>query len=179
MHLKLTPHHFTDALIFSGTAFVAFVGLALGVPGQSRHLWNLTIAQAGHIAFFVNIVEILYGSVMFPAKLCVLLQMQRIFRGNKRDSIYWSIQVLIWSNLLFYLAVTAAFIGACSPRAKISNPLLPGTCISIHVTILATSAINIVSDITILVLPVFAVWKLKLPIKRKLIISAVFGSGIL
>lgn len=116
---------------------------------------------------------------MFPAKLCVLLQMQRVFLGSKRDSVFWAIQLLIWANLLFYLAVTAAFIAACTPRANISNPLLKGTCISTNASILATSIINIVSDVTILFLPVFAVWKLKLPIKRKLIISAIFGSGIL
>ncbi|KAL8830417.1 MAG: hypothetical protein Q9191_001446 [Dirinaria sp. TL-2023a] len=167
------------ALVFSGLAFIAFAGVALGSTNLTHHLWDLTIAQALHVLGFENILGILYGFVMFPAKLCVLLQMQRIFRGSKRDSVFWSIQVLIWLNLLFYLAVTAAFIGVCSPRAKLTNPLLPGKCISINASILVTSAVNIVSDVTILVLPVFGLYKLKMAVKRKLIISAAFSSGVL
>lgn len=45
--------------------------------------------------------------------------------------------------------------------------------------ILATSAINIASDFSILFLPVFAVWKLQIALKRKMTISAVFGTGLL
>ena len=46
-------------------------------------------------------------------------------------------------------------------------------------SVLATSAINIASDFSILLLPVFAVWKLKIACKRKITISAVFGVGLL
>ncbi|KAL8704238.1 MAG: hypothetical protein Q9201_002583 [Fulgogasparrea decipioides] len=166
------------ALIFSGAAFIAFAGLSIGNTGQSRHLWDLTIEQAGRTNYYLYFIQILYAPIMFPAKLCVLLQMQRVFRGSKRDSVFWSIQGLIWFNFLFYVAMTAAFIGACASMAKISNLKIPGTCHSGNALVVATSAINILSDVTILILPIFAVWKLKLPINRKLIISAIFGSGL-
>ena len=116
---------------------------------------------------------------MFPAKLCVLLQMMRLFMGTKKDSVYWSIQALIWTNLLFYVGIFFSFVFACRPRAKLQNPELPGTCIDNYASILATSTINIVSDFSILLLPVYAVWKLQLPIKRKLAIAAIFGTGLL
>ena len=166
-------------MLFSVAALIATAGLGISFADQSRHLWDISIAQAKHVAHLDNVIEVLYGPIMFPAKLCVLLQMQRLFLGSKRGSVYWCTQGLIWSNFLFYIATTAAFIGACSPRAKIWDPSLPGTCISRNALMLASSAINIISDITILCLPVFAVWKLKLPIKRKMIISAVFSSGLL
>ncbi|KAL8724624.1 MAG: hypothetical protein Q9181_006745 [Wetmoreana brouardii] len=168
----------SDALIFSGAAFIAFTGLSLGNTGQTRHLWDITIAQAGRTNMHLYIIQILYGPLMLSAKLCVLLQMQRVFRGSKRDSVFWSIQVLIWFNLLFYITVTATFSGVCSSMARISNLQLPGLCHSGNALVVTTSAIDILSDVTILILPIFAVWKLKLPINRKLIISAVFGSGL-
>lgn len=126
-----------------------------------------------------NILEILYGPIMFPAKLCVLLQMMRLFRGNKKDSVYWTIQALIWTNFIFYASIFFCFIFACRPRAKLQNPEIPGACINNDASILATSVINIVSDFSILLLPVFAVWKLKMTIKRKLAIAAIFGAGLL
>ena len=117
---------------------------------------------------------------MFPAKLCVLMQMLRIFRGTKKDSVYWAILILIWSNLIFYVTVTFCFIFACVPRTQLSNPILLGTRNKkLDSYILATSAINIASDVSILLLPVFAVWKLKIALKRKMAISAVFGTGLL
>lgn len=115
---------------------------------------------------------------MFPAKLCVLLQMMRLFRGNKKDSVYWTIQALIWANLVFYASLFFCFIFACRPRAKLQNPKIAGACINNDASILATSVINIISDFSILLLPVSAVWKLKMTIKRKLAIAAIFGTGL-
>ena len=126
-----------------------------------------------------NILEILYGPVMFPAKLCVLIQIMRLFHGNSKDSVYWAIQVLIWANFTFYTSITLCFIFACRPRAKLQDQDIPGVCINQNASIIATSIINIASDFSILLLPVFAVWKLKTTIKRKMAIAAIFGIGLL
>ena len=116
---------------------------------------------------------------MFAAKLAVLLQMMRIFKGNRKDSVYWSTQVLIWTNFVFYTTIFFCFIFACVPRQKLGDPTIPGHCISTRDSILATSYINIVSDISMLLLPIYAIWKLEIVLKRKLAIAAVFGTGIL
>ena len=110
---------------------------------------------------------------MFPAKFCVLMQMLRIFRGTKKDCIHWAIIVLIWSNLAVYVATTSGFIYVCVQASRSSSPTTADPYI------LTTSAINIASDFSILLLPVFAVWKLKIALKRKITISAVFGTGVL
>ena len=47
-----------------------------------------SISMEIDLAQLENILEILYGPIMFPAKLCVLQQMMRLFKGNKRDSVY-------------------------------------------------------------------------------------------
>lgn len=74
--------------------------------------------------------------------------------------------------------MTLCLMAAYVPRAKLSNPALPGRCINNYASILATSTINIASDFFVLLLPVFVVWKLKVALKRKMIISAVFGMGL-
>lgn len=107
------------------------------------------------------------------------MQMLRIFHGTRKDSIYWAILIVIWSNFIFYVTFTICEVVACVPRAKLTNPELSGRCINNYASILATSAISVASDFSILLLPVFAVWKLKIALRRKLIISAVFGMGLL
>ena len=116
---------------------------------------------------------------MFFAKVSVLLHIMKLFMGNKKDSIYWAILALILVNMLFYTAIFFAFIFACVPRKKLWNPMLPGTCISTDNSIIATTAINDISDFSILLLPLFAIWKLQIPLKRKVLVGATFGTGLL
>ncbi|GAW21830.1 hypothetical protein ANO14919_113550 [Xylariales sp. No.14919] len=116
---------------------------------------------------------------MFFAKYTVLPQIESIFykhqqsKGRSR-----LISALIWANLFFYLAIFFAFVFACVPRSKITNPTLPGRCISTNASILATSAINVVSDISILIIPTVAVWNLQLTPRKKFGVSVVFAVGI-
>lgn len=127
-----------------------------------------------------NIVEILYGPPMFFAKYAVLKQIETIFYNHRHNKLaFKAIWTLILANLAFYVAIMFAFIFACVPRAKISNPLLDGKCIDTLASIIATSAINVVSDVTILIIPLAAVWELQMKLKVKLGAAAVFAIGIL
>lgn len=65
----------------------------------------------------------------------------------------------------------------CRPFAKSWNPLLPGVCGSTSVTILAEAIINMLSDIAIITLPIPMVWQLQMTLRRKLIITTIFGLG--
>jgi energy-converting hydrogenase Eha subunit A len=117
---------------------------------------------------------------MFAAKYAVLIQIQRIFvhRDHWRSA-FLVIHILIRANFLLYFSVMISFILACIPRAKIWNPTLDGVCIDTNTSILATSAINVVSNIAITVVLVMGVMKLQLPMRRKLGIAAIFATGIM
>ena len=128
---------------------------------------------------YVNYLIILYGPPVFFAKLSVLLQLQHIFIPKRRTPIFFVIQALIWANLAFYLAYLFVDIFQCVPRRKIWEPTVPGKCISTNVLNLAPAGINIVSDCLILVLPIVLVFRLKMTLKNKLAIAAIFSSGSL
>jgi hypothetical protein len=136
-------------------------------------------SMAYRYAQLANILEILYGPVMFSAKAAVLLGMKRLFTGTQRSFVHWSFIGLVILNGAFYFSIFISFIFACVPRAKISNPELPGTCISTNGSILATSAANIVSDFSILILPLFVIWTLQIPLKMKMSAGAIFAVGLL
>ena len=114
---------------------------------------------------------------MFCIKLSILLQLKQLFCPPGRNMTWYLIQLLVWSNLLFYIADTCVEIWECIPRSKIWDRMVPGRCVNINAAFFATAAVNVVSDFLMLALPVSNVWNLQMPVKRKIAISGVFLFG--
>ena len=83
------------------------------------------------------------------------------------------------ANVVFFTILFFMEIFTCIPREKIWNPMVPGTCIDIQNTFVATGVINVCDDFIILILPVYWVWLLQISTKRKVGISLIFAAGLL
>lgn len=116
---------------------------------------------------------------MFVAKVAVLLSLKRIFEVTHEEFVPRSFFILIYLNSMLHVAVLFAVIFECVPRAKITNPSLPGKCVSTDGMILASSSCNVLSDLSILALPLYVIWKLSLPLKKKARAFAFFATGLL
>ena len=127
----------------------------------------------------VNYAEILYSIVIFFTKLSILLLYLRVFVPTRRGILYYIIQGYIWINLVFYIAIVLARILQCTPRTKIWNPYVKGHCIDGIISLVSTGSINVLSDISMLVLALYPIWQLQLPLRKKIGISAVFATGVL
>ncbi|KAI0188580.1 hypothetical protein EV127DRAFT_433804 [Xylaria flabelliformis] len=178
----LKQFDFSDwALIFALLFFAAFTSLKLvaNTYGQGHHQWDVNLVNIQHFLLFQNLVETLYCPPMLLAKYTVLRQIELIFYKHQHkklaSKVIWG---LIWANTIFYTTIFFTFLFACVPRAKITNPTLDGHCIDTHASVLATSVINVVSDFTILIIPLVSVWQLHLRPRTKFGISVVFAVGI-
>ncbi|KAI2625671.1 hypothetical protein GGR54DRAFT_592541 [Hypoxylon sp. NC1633] len=175
-------HHVEDWL-----SYIALVGLAANTGvliyledyGLARHQWDVTMAQYRHIMYYISIIYCLYGPTTMAAKLSVFFQMKRIFTTGARDLVYWVIIASIAANVVFYTAIFFSYLFQCWPRARIWDPDVPGYCISSGPSNLAAGVLNLVFDIEALLLPAWAVWHLKMPVKRKLAVYSVFGVGLI
>ena len=116
---------------------------------------------------------------MLFAKLAILVQLKRMFRGTKRDSVYWLTIIQMVLHTVYYIAAGIIILASCSPREKIWKPTVPGTCLDNNINIIAGGALNFVLDFLIFLLPVYAIFRLKIAIKRKLVICAIFAIGLL
>ncbi|KAI1755193.1 hypothetical protein F4782DRAFT_527917 [Xylaria castorea] len=174
---------FSDfSLILSLLIFVAFVSLAIitGKYGQGKHQWNVRLSDFIELLKIVNVLDILYSPLVFFAKYVVLRQIETtFFQHQSRSWSHWGLIVLIWSNLFFYTAFFFSFIFACTPREKIWNPPLDGTCIDNSAALISSSGINLVSDTTILILPLATIFKLQMSTKNRIQVGAVFAIGFL
>ena len=130
----------------------------------------------------MNILEILYGPLVFCVKMAVTLQYLRMFAPNRTVNpfVFYGSWIIITICTLFYITIVFLTVYACTPREKIWNRLLPGgQCLNYRATIVSTAFFNILSDIAILLLPVRTVWKMRIPTKKKVAISMLFGTGLL
>ena len=126
-----------------------------------------------------NGIEIAYIPTIFITKLSILLLFLRIFVPSGKNRTYWIIQGVILFNFLFYLANLPVEIWPCVPRSKLWTPTEPGHCIKNEEVFVAGGTINVVSDFTILLLPIVEVWRLHMSTQRKIGVSAVFATGLL
>ncbi|MCJ1303445.1 hypothetical protein MMC08_006255 [Hypocenomyce scalaris] len=154
------------------------VGLVCNKYGAGVHQWDVPLEHLPRFAQLANAQEIMYGPLIFVTKLSILLQYLRIFVPNNTGFIYYTVQFIIWFNLLFYTADTLVEIFECTPRSKIWNVTLSGHCVNINGAIITTAVINIVSDFSILLLPLTSIWALQMPTRRKVGVSLVFATGL-
>ena len=118
-----------------------------------------------------------YSLAVFFTKTSIMLLVLRVFCSVKRDVGYWLTQSLIVVNGVFYIIYFFIPIFLCFPRSKIWNPEEAGHCLDVNVLYTASSCFNMVSDIAMLSVPVYTIWKLQISRRRKIGISAIFLTG--
>ena len=80
---------------------------------------------------------------------------------------------------IYYTATIPVKIWGCTPRARIWNKSIEGSCINVAQVLNVDGCFNTLSDIVILLVPVKALWKLQMKTKRKIGIGLVFTVGLM
>lgn len=162
------------------------------IRGYAVHVWNLPISKLTksllEVYFHVPTLQILsaltatqtlnvasafYGPTMFFTKLSIFILYYRIFSPSKtmRYLIYFG----IGANFIYYTIYLFIYSFYCPNTSKKA----PTCGHEVKVISVVTSAINVVSDFYILLIPLAAISSLQLPKKRKLGLFAVFFTGFL
>lgn len=125
-------------------------------------------------------LELIYCPLLGSAKAALLLQLQRTFAPTKSGAVYIATQALLWVTVAFYSAMFFAVLFECMPQAKIWDPYITtGYCVDRNAEIAATGILNLVSDVCMFVLPLWAIWHLHTAVRNKLGISAIFLMGLM
>lgn len=152
--------------------------LCMCSSSQKPKLWKLK--PAGKLQY-MNIAWIIYGIVIAFVKLWLLLQYLNIFVPIRNYGFMVLVTYfVIWSTSIYYLIITFFEIFACSPREMFWNRLITkGHCYNIEAVNITSATMNCISDFVILLLPQGVIWRLQMPFRRKLGISAIFLTGFL
>ncbi|KAI0852739.1 hypothetical protein F5Y00DRAFT_272397 [Daldinia vernicosa] len=178
--MKDMKHEDYVALIaLAGFLVWCIIYIYLSALGSTRDLWNIRAIDMPYILYMTNTFELIYSVAMMGAKYFILIQLKRIFcpRGNK-NAVWWAINVLTTATILYYIACFFSFLFQCTPRERIWNPVVEGSCISANGAILSVGIINLLLDFGILLVPIWAIWHLQMNPKRKFRVVAIFSVGI-
>lgn len=135
-----------------------------------------TPQEASQIARLVVVANALWILIVNITKASILSQYLRIFCARLTRTL---------THLLFTaLAVAALYalfqgIFLCQPVAKLWSPRLPGTCASAQTYWLSVAGLDISLDALVLLLPLPAIFSLRLPTRQKIALVALFALGFL
>ncbi|KAI4153634.1 MAG: hypothetical protein LQ340_002200 [Diploschistes diacapsis] len=175
---------------------VAFCGVDAATMAHNggKNEWDITPAEAQEASYvslntiqvsgaergaaWFNIASIHYGVTICIAKLTVLWLYRRAFPPQRCSPFDIGIVILIVLMILFYTSTTLAKIFECTPRSKILDPSIQGSCVNVSMLFNTSGAFNTITDAIILCLPIKAVWKMKLRLKDKIVVVLVFTFGL-
>jgi len=124
-----------------------------------------------------NATSIIYGVVILSTKLAILLLYRRIFVANSGTLLDWILRTFSAILILFYFATSMVKIWECTPREKVWNKSVPGTCVNVSALLNTSGLFNTITDVIILLIAVKSVWSLHIDPHRKVGIIAVFTVG--
>ncbi|KAF2192978.1 hypothetical protein K469DRAFT_487038, partial [Zopfia rhizophila CBS 207.26] len=164
-------------LSFSGLAiYSALVSLVMNNHG-GVHQWNLTENQAHTVLYYFWIEAIIYGPFIFFTKCSILMMYLRLLIPTRWSPLWTTVHVFIFISGCFYTSITIVKIFQCSPQERIWDKKAPGHCIDLPVLLQVSGLFNTISDALILLVPVKAVWNLKMEWTKKVGVCTIFGIG--
>jgi hypothetical protein len=118
-----------------------------------------------------------YFPMILSIKLCILLGYLRVFKTDLGTKC--GIWIGLMACTIFYTVTFFMDVFRCKPVEAAWNPTVHGTCLSYAAFPWATGIFNVVSDFYILVLPLPVLFKMHMPLARRLRIASIFGLGSL
>jgi hypothetical protein len=128
----------------------------------------------------VYISGLLYNAIVAPLKVVILMEWMRIFCSHARNAFYWTCQIVMWVNIVYYTCAVIVEALQCTPQSRVWDPLVQGAhCIDTDKVIITTCSVNLVSDLVILMAPQRVIWTLQLSTRKKIGVALIFSVGIM
>ncbi|KAF2264402.1 hypothetical protein CC78DRAFT_616826 [Lojkania enalia] len=155
------------------TATVITIGLQIKF-GLGEHGANLSQSDVHNLLLNIYISISTYCASIGLTKTAILMQYQRVFATRKFQIWCWSFITIIVG---YTIATVLACIFVCTPIPRFWTGQ-PGYCINELASWFANAAINIVTDLMIVILPIPVIKNLNLPKKQKRLLMGVFAFGV-
>lgn len=127
--------------------------------------------------FWISVL--VYTVSLNLTKISILQQYLRFLVGKPIRRACW---ILMWIVVVYTITATALCIFTCYPVSYFWEQVIPGTeghCVNELGLWFANATFNIISDVTILILPMRALYQIHLPKRQKLGLILVFAMGFL
>ncbi|KAK5991669.1 hypothetical protein PT974_07702 [Cladobotryum mycophilum] len=172
--ISLDDHFIVASLVF--TTAVICIGYATALDGGAGlHTKDASKEQIAMIFKLYVPASLLWVLATSFLKLSILCFYLSIFTTPKfRIAVY---VVMGLTAAHFAVVVLRAFL-LCRPVAFNWDKSITGTCGDRVKAYLATCVLNLLIDLSVVALPMPALWSLKMPLKKKLAVSGILGLGL-
>ncbi|KAH8590101.1 hypothetical protein B0O99DRAFT_635611 [Bisporella sp. PMI_857] len=149
--------------------------ISMSKEGFGRHIWDLADGSLLNILRSFYIAESFYVVTLSATKISVLVLYLRIFPHRSfQFAAYATIAMIAVSTIIIFFMT----VFACKPVAFFWNrDIRGGTCLDINKLAYANSAMSIIQDILIVVLPLPPLMKLNMGRKKKIGVGFMFAVG--
>lgn len=161
-------------LLLSGACGIFFTGALRG--GEGEHIQNVNpLAIALFLKLFVA-GQILWAAANSCVKTSILLLYIKLFPVKTMHICCYTTIGLTWC---YFISVFVEAFALCHPVAYSWDPSIPGGyCTNQNLAFLIAGSTNFALDIIVVVLPTPILWSLRLPLKKKIGVVAMFSLGI-
>lgn len=165
---NLRPQRWDDWAAFLawplGMYFLIVVSLQF--TGQTAH-HNIALMEYG--------TDACYYIGIFCVKASALCFYARVFRVKKSFNVaLWIVGVF---NFLAAIAIAGATTFYCIPARKVWEPSVPGHCVKLEPIFVAATVIAVVTDLVILIMPIYPLRDLKMSKNKRWGVFGVFALG--
>ncbi|KAK8065058.1 hypothetical protein PG997_011805 [Apiospora hydei] len=127
----------------------------------------------------ILIGSIFYALVIVFLKVAIMLEWLRIFVPNKvRNAFFWTCWLVLVLNVVYYVINITLLNVACTPYRANWDITVDGSCRDPRAVELTSAAMNLISDVVMVVMIQKVIWGLQMSIKAKIGVSVMFAAGI-
>ncbi|KAI1339651.1 hypothetical protein F5Y15DRAFT_66092 [Xylariaceae sp. FL0016] len=135
--------------------------------GFGKHLYDVSQLQ---ILGYYDLLLPMALTYIWPPTLVKLAMLSLYYRINPWLGFRISLYITAGAIITYTVILTIFFAGPCNPQRI-------GSGVCLNNLGFAQSALNIVSDLVIVLLPVRTIHRLRMPLKRKITVGAVLAIG--
>ncbi|KAH7009474.1 hypothetical protein B0J12DRAFT_587225 [Macrophomina phaseolina] len=161
-----------DSSLLSGTLMAVF-GVELK-NGVGRHIWDVPLPVFKRFIITGVPAGLAYAFATLFTKVSLA---QFYIRLSPDTNFKIGAYIVMFVSVCYNLLGGFCFLFFCRPIHKLWDYTVPGHCINMGAAFLSTAAVNTATDISLLLLPIWLLWGLHLPVKKKIGVVLVLMAG--
>ncbi|KAH6639968.1 hypothetical protein BKA67DRAFT_665350 [Truncatella angustata] len=178
--LKAQPFGWDDYLIFMALFFTTiFVSLCIfvAVYGLGRHTIVTAVEHPERIVPFAKATlaaGVIYNPALVCSKVSILTLYYRLFPSKRFKWVCIGVGAFV---IAYSVTAVMTNIFQCTPVESNWDKSIKAHCVNLGSELVAVSSLNVLTDATILCLPMPFIWRLKTDFRRKLQLTCIFLLG--
>lgn len=151
------------------------VDIAQTQHGMCIHMWDVTPARFQRVIIVGMPASVFYNLATLFVKASILSFYLRFAAANRPFQI--AAYILLFVIVGYSLNAAFSFLYLCTPMRSLWDSSVPGNCVDLNSAYLVSSVLNVATDVVILLLPIWLLWRLRVQWQQKMAVALALMPG--